>query len=167
MARVCAPSHFLASPWLLAAPEGSCGPSGAEDWSCWTHRAGGAAPAGRHWQLLQGARELLPIALPLRVNRAGARVPAGDVVLPCRAEAAVAFPCALRSSGLCVCAIPHSLGHRRLRASPSLARAGTVSLGQATALASDCEVSAHLGHLSAVSLIKAAGANYCHMLGMI
>lgn len=40
-------------------------------------------------------------------------------------------------------------------------------LGRAIALASGCEVCAHLGHSSVMSLIKAAEANYCHMLGMI
>lgn len=40
-------------------------------------------------------------------------------------------------------------------------------LGQATALVSGCEVSAQLGCSSVTSLIKAAEANYCHMLGMI
>lgn len=47
------------------------------------------------------------------------------------------------------------------------ARAGTVLLGQATALVSGCEVSTQLGCLSVTSLIKAAEANYCHMLGTI
>lgn len=83
---------------------------------------------------------------------AKARLAAGEPMVPTERWA------------LCLC---HSPWHWCLHARPLLARAGTVSLGQATALASGCKVSAHLGHSSVVSLIKAAGANYCHMLGMI
>lgn len=73
-------------------------------------------------------------ALPVRGPRTRERVPAGRLPSP------------PQSSRLCTCAIPRGPGHWRLGASSSLAQAGTVSLGQATALASGCEVSAHRGH---------------------
>lgn len=123
-------------------------------------RAGAGAGAGRAVGRVcaptpfacQSLAPRSPIALPLQDPGAGA---------------AGVFPYAPQSSGLCACAVPRGPGQRRLRASPSLARAGTVSLGQATALASDREVSAHLGHSSVMSPIKATEANYCHMLAMI
>lgn len=57
-----------------------------------------------------------------------------QLALPCQSSHAFPVPC--RDPG---CAVDP------LCASPCLARAGTMSLGQATALASACEVGAHLG----------------------
>lgn len=77
---------------------------------------------------------------------------------------AMAFPCLCRALAS-ACAIPSSPEHQHLSVpAPPCHRQGLCLW--ATALASDCEVSAHLGHSSVVSLIKAAEANHCHMLGM-
>lgn len=61
--------------------------------------------------------------------------------LPC--QSSHVFSCALQSSRLCSCTIPWGTS---VCASPCLVPAGTVSLSQATALASACDVGAHLGH---------------------
>jgi len=157
--RVCAPVPFPGQLLAPRSPGGSREPSGTGDESCWDRRVSWADGSGR-------CREpaiCRPAAQLHRLCGAGAGVPGKRA----RAEAAAASPCALQSSGPCARAIPCGPGHRRRRASPFLAQAGTVCLGQATALASDREASAHLGHSAAVSLIKAAEANYGHMLGTI
>lgn len=63
-------------------------------------------------------------------------IPGGSqLALPC--QSSHAFPVPRRAPG---CAV------EPVCASPCLARAATMFLGQATALASACEVEAHLGH---------------------
>lgn len=165
-AGIVPPSPFLASP----APCSLCRLSwnfwgrklepleaqGREGWAhatsscCWEPvicHPDGAASAGP-WQgtrAVQGARG----------GPAGQRQPQPFLAL-CRAPG-----CAL------ACAFPCGPARRCLRAVPSLAQAGAVFLGRVSALASGCEVSAHLGRSSVTSAIRAAEANYCHMLSTI